>query len=424
MTACDWCHAQKLSCQRQGNDTCARCARAEKPCITSPSLRNKGRSQSGAGVEQRLSKGSRAKRHERAASITARSESSTQPSTLQTESYDGPFFDHEDLHLPGNGPEPANFQPPSTPTSTAPIKRTSPETDAPQQRGEEELEDQEPVRGTSVHDRDMGLAHGEYTWVSKLAELNVQLHIQTKRALAARRLRARPKEVGKTQAGGASTFDDALGLFFQLMRILTEISGPVRAAAAPPTSPPLYPDHHMHRTRRGDSLATAAAAAAEDAPDHGSMYLILSCYIRVLQMCTDLLGVYRVGTSSASTASSSIFALLPLPSVVVGALPLNAYPALRLRVALEFLEGALDHLRVLLAPVVQPLQFIFITVVVVHIFGIVEGGGFHYETSGPGAGAGAEGFPSLQGLHAQEEAVYELIRVLREDLGRERRAYI
>lgn len=39
--ACDRCHLSKLSCQREGDASCTRCLKANKPCNTSPSLRNK-----------------------------------------------------------------------------------------------------------------------------------------------------------------------------------------------------------------------------------------------------------------------------------------------------------------------------------------------------------------------------------------------
>lgn len=39
--ACDRCHAQKLCCKREGNDSCLRCMKANIKCVFSPSLRSR-----------------------------------------------------------------------------------------------------------------------------------------------------------------------------------------------------------------------------------------------------------------------------------------------------------------------------------------------------------------------------------------------
>ncbi len=39
--ACDRCHAQKTSCEREQNGPCTRCVKANITCVSSPSLRNR-----------------------------------------------------------------------------------------------------------------------------------------------------------------------------------------------------------------------------------------------------------------------------------------------------------------------------------------------------------------------------------------------
>lgn len=438
--ACDRCHAQKLSCQRQGDDTCARCARASKPCTTSPSLRNKGRNLS--GVESRQSKSVRVRRHQRAGSIASGSVSSQAPQ-IECTHHDGfpkpPAPNAGDqLMLPpltvllvsslagepptdlyttptwhtvqgGDGfpwTEPLGL--PMTPSSQYTLSDTNKSSMA----GAELLLGPVPalldIDMSEVHHRlffSPGKLVGETLelntatdgvpsnteqregelgaldvidkgWVSKLADLNVQLHTQTKRV--AQRLKAKEPVATALTAhetvtkSDTSVFDHALGLLFQLLQILNNL--------------PPVPQTHC---RAGSEYER------EEGPDHGSIYLILSCYMRVLRMCTDLLGVSRERTAAGLLSHEEV----PLPSVSVGALALDAYPTLRLRVALEFLEAALDHLRAVLDPVVQSLE---------------------RNSHGDGRASRLRGppDPSQQGLRTQEDALYDLIKQIRTDLGK------
>lgn len=70
--ACDRCHAQKLSCKRNGGEgSCERCARLKADCKSSPSLRYKKQQQQQQQKQQQQSQSQQPPHHISSAEATA-----------------------------------------------------------------------------------------------------------------------------------------------------------------------------------------------------------------------------------------------------------------------------------------------------------------------------------------------------------------
>ncbi len=140
--------------------------------------------------------------------------------------------------------------------------------------------------------------------------------------------------------GGQSdepALDDILGLSIQFVHVLRVLPGASNTGS-------IYVG-----SRSSPTDGSGSGRGAPQSLDHGSILIMVSCYIRVLESLTDGLGSIKQQLASGVLSDRSI----GLPSVVVCAYPLDSYPVMRLRMVLEFVEGVLDAMSALVVPIAR-----------------------------------------------------------------------
>ncbi|KAI1735343.1 hypothetical protein F4680DRAFT_307762 [Xylaria scruposa] len=488
--ACDRCHTQKLSCQRNDNEPCARCVKANTKCITSPSLRNRrprtdpppSKRRAGrpaiARLETSLSNDSVHNELRDLLQQTARgchrpqipiqdSQTTGWMGAGQFPHFHGPshtdfgdsslLFDFLDSSIlsdssltnpldprgesvellfsksnntPRSQPEEANsvswpvFSLPASTelTSHATIPSlqpsTRPNTSPPDDSPCEQLAT--PARPANrVADRlETNSNQIGPQWLQTIVEINVQLFdLATNSTSTSENSTSRSSadvmnssadsttssvDRHQSQGHGASrnSFD---GILLLAQRLLRALCG-------------LYSAVYCDRDPDSSTLGTRWVPPLS--LDAGSTLIIMSCYIRLVELLMgklvvirDILGEIRGLASSpsgpagstSSSASASSLSSLPLPTLSAFTCSLDAFPVLRLRITLELIEHTLDMLRRALVPLVTQCT-------------ATSSGSRH------NGGAGTMTDVSEKLVLARDEAACELIRDIRRRMRITRRA--
>ncbi|RHZ63240.1 Zn(II)2Cys6 transcription factor domain-containing protein [Aspergillus thermomutatus] len=170
-------------------------------------------------------------------------------------------------------------------------------------------------------------------WLLKTIDINVQLfnHSQTSTGPSGP-LRNRDQPADRpgpsSSSSSSSALDDAIGLSMRLFDLLRELSDLYGEEPDGPNTP--Y-DEEMAREGGGPTHPL----------DPGSVLMILSSYMRVLETLSDLL--QAVNQSTADDGASA-HPRLDLPVITVGATTLNPHPRLCLAVFLETVEHMLGSM--------------------------------------------------------------------------------
>ncbi|KAF1730569.1 hypothetical protein CRV24_010032 [Beauveria bassiana] len=209
-----------------------------------------------------------------------------------------------------------------------------------------------------------GFSRIESHWLFKILEINIRLYKNSRTASSMSEGRDADDVGGggSDRSGGddgesdrtgddAGAFDEAISLAMQLTDILQEIND----AAAGGTC-----------VRTGDTRPQSLHSI-----DSGSVLMILSCYMRLLEIFADLLQAishdtattYRHGQyhhhhhqpSSSQSSSQSGQPRLQLPSLRVGSSCLDGYPVLSVIVFLDTVEHMMHGIQALLLPIVRGL---------------------------------------------------------------------
>ncbi|XP_014554302.1 hypothetical protein COCVIDRAFT_105340 [Bipolaris victoriae FI3] len=176
-------------------------------------------------------------------------------------------------------------------------------------------------------------------WLSTLAELNVKLfsHAKLMRAHA-----CTPDQGAQSLYASSAMLDDALGLFLQFIGLLQHRTV---VSHTPSLSSSIDGSSTGTTSSNGFGSDTASSSIAAD---HGSVLMMLSCYIRILETCTKILTAIK---AALSTGFSSNARPVPVLRLSIGSNALeNQYPLIRLRVIIELIESLLDSMRAYLAP--------------------------------------------------------------------------
>lgn len=223
-------------------------------------------------------------------------------------------------------------------------------------------------------------------WLQRLVEINVQLFNHANQPTSEPPPETSPNPIPEAhQKAHGNYFDQTLVLSLQFLEALRAI------AARPPATP-------------SPSL------------DPGTLLIICSCYIRVLELFAARLGPIRGALSANTTAAATAMPELDLPTLAACSHSLEGYPVMRLRVALELVEELLESMAPLLLAIV--------------------GGTCAGRRSRQGGEADGERHAvswrvqelmpgiSQEGLMGREDAVYQIIREIRRELKSSRRVLI
>jgi hypothetical protein len=235
-------------------------------------------------------------------------------------------------------------------------------------------------------------------WLSNLAHLNVKLFSQA-RTMEARASAAVHKN--QSMPTSSAILDEVLRLLFQFLDLLREHRMMIDQSQSSSSS------------STASSLGTSASSNFGLGPtsnpsiliaaDAGSVLMMLSCYIRILEICTKVLAVIKaslaIGLSPDLHSASSLH--LAVGSTTIK----DHYPLIRLRVLMELLESLLDDMR---ASLTQDTE--------------TSGGGRRQSKESVKAfwDRSLYGQPQVtqHAIQLQEEKVFEMIRVIRIDLRR------
>ncbi|USP82851.1 hypothetical protein yc1106_10125 [Curvularia clavata] len=174
-------------------------------------------------------------------------------------------------------------------------------------------------------------------WLSTLAELNVKLFSHAK---SMREHACVPDQGAQSLYASSAMLDDALGLFLQFVGLLRH-----RTVASRTPSSSSSIDGSSTSTSASNGFGSDAASLSI-AADHGSVLMMLSCYIRILETCTKILTAIK---AALATGFSSHARSVPVLRLSIGSNALE-YPLIRLRVIMELIESLLDSMRACLAP--------------------------------------------------------------------------
>lgn len=232
-------------------------------------------------------------------------------------------------------------------------------------------------------------------WLSTLAELNVKLfsHAKSMRAHA-----CTPDKGAKSLYASSAMLDDALGLFLQFIGLLQHRTVVSRA---PSLSSSIDGSSTNTTSSNGFGSDTASSSIAAD---HGSVLMMLSCYIRILETCTKILTAIKAALATGFSPNAGSVPVLRL-SIGSNALE-NQYPLIRLRVIIELIESLLDSMRAYLAPDTE----------------VSSGGPQQFEQLVKGSWdrctfrQQSQLTQQANPCHIQEEKAFELIRSVRIDL--------
>ncbi|KAH9906640.1 hypothetical protein F4778DRAFT_722795 [Xylariomycetidae sp. FL2044] len=410
--ACDRCHSQKLLCQREEQEDCARCVKANKICTTSPSLRTKrnrepdeselsllqeerystaGRMATSNGRTQGLSSNDR-----RDSVLDEQLDAwlpSTSPHRVHSQHLDDvidwsptqaalrsnhtqqkdksipfnhwPFvfgneqamthFAHDmnsinlfDFNLTADtvGKAMDNSLDNNVSQSEKPYEGDQAKQSGNDSSGSSPLgiarsqptdhhEGTVPVRDPSVNPADIG------KWLPTLAELNVKLYNQAKKSTDSQDTTLNPAH--DSLSASSLILDEALGLFLQFLELLKQTQGKGEALQGGSSG-----GHAFSFDASSTPEVPSSPSLMTIFADPGSVLMILSCYIRILETCNGALET--IYTALANGLPSKLQQIQML-EITVGTNRLDSkYPLVKLRIMMELMESLLDCMRVSLAP--------------------------------------------------------------------------
>ncbi|KAH8900393.1 hypothetical protein GQ53DRAFT_801047 [Thozetella sp. PMI_491] len=358
--ACDRCHAQKLSCHREENGSCARCTKAKTPCTSSPSLRNR-RSRPLPDLTGAVSR-ERPKRHVPGRGAGVSSDSSVLGTKMTPNA-----LVHLGDRLGGQA---------QTPTEPSP----HPFPYADEAQGWMQSAGNETTQAAAVPSDESDTTTG-FDWPSGMSSI-----------AAAYDTGQGPQGQSRLKRSTAHWLQDLVAINVQLFEHANSAMNDTPAPA--PTDIPTNDDciatsgiPGFCRVKRGfDQTVTLAVkfvqalrelhgTSSSDLPgqgfaggppnlDPGTTLIIYSCYVRVLELITARLGAIQQTFDAAMAASppwggilgsdtTSKVPELPLLTLRVCFSSLEGYPILKLRLTLEVVEEVLDVLNMLMMPVMQ-----------------------------------------------------------------------
>ncbi|KAK8137263.1 hypothetical protein PG984_005203 [Apiospora sp. TS-2023a] len=410
--ACDRCHTHKLSCHREASGQCTRCLKANATCTTSPSMRNR-RHRRATRASDRLPSPLAAE-HPQSALVETRGSAPTATSTdtstefvadphtgldKVTPDFNGFIRENqftEDTNTLGfieemmNGRyQEADFlENLDTTWWSSPISSTSPtvETVTPQLSFSTN-QDASSITPTTAQDKDHPLkrtADGE--WLQKLVQVNVRLFAHANKG----------KLGDKDAPTKGNSFDQTIKISLQFIQAL----------------------RHLQGSSSRDLPARSRTASPLLVVDPGTMLIVYSCYVRIIEMLIDRLhgvqAALKAGTAAAAaiptatsqngnTAPLSDFSALELPTISVCTCTLEDYPILRLRLTLELVEEKLDVMSALL-----------------HSMHSTDSGQEHGPAAPTGQNRTTTELPQ-QALLARGEFAYQILRDIRHELKTKRR---
>lgn len=203
-------------------------------------------------------------------------------------------------------------------------------------------------------------------WVSKLAEINVKLFKHAATIPRAQKDSANNEEQSdfdsspnqpQVEDGGGSSFegtrfaiDETFQLSRQLIDILNEIYPKSRLSSQNPVKGDMEdpaPTNYRYGMNNRDAACNEVAqnCPAISAPsdillDPGSNILVLSCYLRILDIYAKLFGKI-----DASISNKDFLRSIRLPRLTVGTFSLHPTSALQITLIMQLAEELLDRLR-------------------------------------------------------------------------------
>ena len=218
----------------------------------------------------------------------------------------------------------------------------------------------------------------EATWLQRVAEINVRLfehasiipavqespeHPQT----GDRRVESSPNALDhkggsgprKEEQGSEFAIDQTFLLSRQLIHILNQVYPRFHQTAFsldPAVISPCYSQsphrqHSSHGSHRGHNSGASNPLAIYDHPpasiDPGSGLLVLSCYLRVIDIYDKIFGHIR--TCLAKTGTAEPLTQIRLPGLTIGSFSLPSSSALQLTLFIQLAEQLLDRLRSIVA---------------------------------------------------------------------------
>ncbi|EAW20261.1 putative MFS transporter [Aspergillus fischeri NRRL 181] len=179
-----------------------------------------------------------------------------------------------------------------------------------------------------------GAGDSHRRWLLKIIDINVQLfnHLQASTGPSGPlRNRDQLRDRSGPRSSRSSTLDDAIGLSMRLFELLRELSDLYGEETDGQSTP-----YDEEMARRGGGGAEGPTCPL----DPGSVLMILSSYMRVLEALSDLLQAVNQSTADGASAH----ARLDLPMITLGATTLNQHPRLCLVVFLETVEYMLGSM--------------------------------------------------------------------------------
>ncbi|RLL93810.1 hypothetical protein CFD26_103306 [Aspergillus turcosus] len=396
--ACDRCHAQKLGCQRSpGARKCVRCTKANKPCSWSISLRNRRSStrlKDSSNQTNALEKGHEQKENDHegeqddptidAATSSGRWSQPSGPWNQDDMSSTPMLMDivdsveslHPYTHSPIDGTinhDPGELEGPfhslhdpglhynlcsgSANTSgliTPTLTNHSPWLGAPDDiptgaatptaldladLGRSSLGEFQPPttalqRPAEADPPQASAGDSHRRWLLKIIDINVQLFNHLQASPGPPGPPRNRDQLGDRSGPSSSALDDAIGLsmrLFELLRELSDLHGEETDGQVTP---------YDKEIARGGGGGGGGAESPTCPLDPGSVLIILSSYMRVLETLSDLLQALNQSTADGASAN----ARLDLPMITVGATTLNQHPRLCLVVFLETVEYMLESM--------------------------------------------------------------------------------
>ena len=170
-------------------------------------------------------------------------------------------------------------------------------------------------------------------WLSKVAGLNIKLYTHASKVSSS----GCSSRIARDESGEA--FDKAFALSLELIDTLRETqqsgSGTLADEPADPS-----------RTAKSPS-AYSDASARPLSVDSGTALLVLSCYVRILEMYAALLSQLKASATSPCRTRGNIH----VPALTVGSCSLQSYPSLQTMMILDLVEKLVDRISSLLTAI-------------------------------------------------------------------------
>lgn len=355
--ACDRCHTHKLSCQREASGQCTRCLKANATCTTSPSMRNRRHRQATRASVR--SPPQPAAAHPQSAAVKARPSIPVTSTDTSTELVPDPHTDldkgppdfteimqensfAEDANalnfiqevMAGSFQEEDFLQNLNTTWWPSPVSSIFPTFDTTtSQSGTSSDQTAPSTAPTTIRDEQSLVtrtADGE--WLQRLVQVNVRLFAHA----------IKGKEGDKDAPTPSNSFDQTIKISLQFIQAL----------------------RHLQGSSSRDLPAPSKTASPQLVVDSGTMLIVYSCYVRIIELLIDHLhGVQealKAGTAEAavnptttsrngkSSPPTPNFPALELPTISVCTCTLEDYPVLHMRLTLEMVEEKLDVMGALL----------------------------------------------------------------------------